>query len=112
MISEKCSGVGGVRSLALRSELVALAGPLDWRDNRKSWLAKAARRAGISVRAAKAIFYGEPGERRASTIEAIARANAGAGRHDESVDGGDSGMSAKLAALERRLATLEGRGAA
>jgi len=41
-------------------ELVALvAGPRDWHDNRKSWLAKAAHRAGISFRQAKALFYGE-----------------------------------------------------
>jgi hypothetical protein len=41
-------------------ELVALvAGPRDWSDNRKSWLSRAAHRAGISFRQAKALFYGE-----------------------------------------------------
>jgi hypothetical protein len=45
------------------SELVALfavvAGNRAWTDNRKSWIARGARRAGISPRQAKAIFYGE-----------------------------------------------------
>lgn len=41
-------------------ELVALvAGPREWTDNRKSWLSRGARRAGISFRQAKALFYGE-----------------------------------------------------
>ena len=41
-------------------ELVALvAGPRDWHDNRKSWLQRAGRRAGISFRQVKALFYGE-----------------------------------------------------
>lgn len=53
-MSEKFSGARSVR------ELVALvAGPRQWSDNRKSWLERAARRAGISFRQAKALFYGE-----------------------------------------------------
>lgn len=51
---EKCSEGASVR------ELVALvAGPREWSDNRKSWLARAARRAGISFRQCKSLFYGE-----------------------------------------------------
>jgi hypothetical protein len=53
-MSEKLSGDRSVR------ELVALvAGPRDWHDNRKSWLGRAAQRAGITYRQAKALFYGE-----------------------------------------------------
>jgi hypothetical protein len=53
-MSEKSSRGTSVR------ELVALvAGPRQWSDNRKSWLGRAAHRAGISPRQVKALFYGE-----------------------------------------------------
>lgn len=49
--------VPGVMSVR---ELVALvAGPRAWSDTRQSWIARAARRAGISYRQAKSLFYGE-----------------------------------------------------
>ena len=52
---EKSSGVGvGVRNL-----VALVAGPRDWSDNRKSWLSRAARRAGISFRQTKSLWYGE-----------------------------------------------------
>lgn len=42
------------------SELIeAVAGARQWSDTRQSWINRAARRAGISYRAAKAIYYGE-----------------------------------------------------
>lgn len=41
-------------------ELVAeVAGGRTWTDNRKSWLQKAARRAGLSYRSMRALWYGE-----------------------------------------------------
>lgn len=51
---EKLFGGLGVREL-----IAAVAGQPSWSDNRQSWLARAARRAGISHRQAKALFYGE-----------------------------------------------------
>jgi len=54
MNSEKSSGTGDMREL-----VAAVAGPVEWSDNRKSWLNRAARRAGISARQTKALFYGE-----------------------------------------------------
>lgn len=51
---EKRSGRDVVRNL-----VAAVAGPREWSDNRKSWLARAARRAGITSRQAKSLFYGE-----------------------------------------------------
>jgi hypothetical protein len=48
------------RSEGSMQELVAaVAGPREWGDTRQSWIARAARRAGISFRQAKSIFYGE-----------------------------------------------------
>ena len=43
----------------MRELIAAVAGPRDFSDNRKSWLNRAARRAGISYRSVKAVFYGE-----------------------------------------------------
>lgn len=41
-------------------ELVAeVAGARSWSDNRKSWLSRAARRAGLSYRSVRALWYGE-----------------------------------------------------
>jgi hypothetical protein len=51
---EKLSDEGSMREL-----VTAVAGPRDWADTRESWLARAARRAGISYRQMKAIWYGE-----------------------------------------------------
>ena len=51
---EKLSG--GMR---MRDLVAAVAGPRTWTDNRKSWLNRAARRAGISYRSVKAVWYGE-----------------------------------------------------
>src|SRR5436190_20419068 len=53
MSSEKCSEFSG------RDLVAAVAGPRSWSDTRQSWLARAARRAGISYRQTKALFYEE-----------------------------------------------------
>lgn len=53
-MSEKLSG--GVR---MRELIATVAGPVLWSDNRQSWLARAARRAGISCRQVKSLWYGE-----------------------------------------------------
>ena len=44
---------------AMRALVSAVAGPREFSDNRKSWLNRAARRAGLSYRSVKAVFYGE-----------------------------------------------------
>lgn len=43
-----------------REMLCELAGPRGWHDTRESWLARGARRAGLTLRRARAIFYQEP----------------------------------------------------
>ena len=42
-----------------RDDIIALAGPYRSGDTRESWLARAARKARISFRQAKALWYGE-----------------------------------------------------
>lgn len=50
MSSEKAS---------MRDVIATVAGPRTWNDTRESWLARAARRANISYRSAKSLWYGE-----------------------------------------------------
>lgn len=52
---EKLSKMSTVVNWA--NEIAAIAGPYD--GNRKSWLARAARKAGVTCRQAKALYYGE-----------------------------------------------------
>lgn len=46
-------------AVPLRELVVAVAGPQTTFDNRKSWLARAARHANVSFRSVKAVFYNE-----------------------------------------------------
>lgn len=55
----------------MRAAIIDLAGPKDWIDTRQRWLERAARRAGISFRAAKALYYGETPDPRSSVVEKI-----------------------------------------
>lgn len=43
-----------------RDMLCELSGPRGWNDTRESWLARGARKTGLSLRRARAIFYQEP----------------------------------------------------
>ncbi len=43
----------------MREAVAAVAGPKEWSDTRETWNARAARRANVSYRQAKALFYGE-----------------------------------------------------
>lgn len=54
MEAEKSSG-----ERKMRDAIAAVAGPRGWNETRESWLARAARRAGITCRTMKALWYGE-----------------------------------------------------
>ena len=43
----------------VRDSIATVAGPRSWSDTRESWLARAARRAGISYRTTKSLWYGD-----------------------------------------------------
>lgn len=43
----------------MRELIAAVAGPVQFSDNRKSWLSRAARNSGLTFRTVKALFYGE-----------------------------------------------------
>lgn len=44
---------------SMREAIATVAGPRQWSDTRESWLARAARKSGVTFRQAKALFYGE-----------------------------------------------------
>lgn len=73
-MSEKVSG--------LRELIVAVAGPRSWSDTRESWLARAARRAGISFRQAKSAFYGEIKNPNSASAQRLRAAAAAQGRSE------------------------------
>jgi len=64
----------------MRQLVAAVAGPREFSDNCKSWLNRAARRAGISYRSVKAVFYAEitdPNHHAVRLLEFAARERAG-----------------------------------
>lgn len=60
------------RVINWQTEIGAIAGPFD--GNRKSWLARAARKAGTSYRQIKSLWYGENVDPKLSVAEDILKA--------------------------------------
>ena len=58
-----------------RDMLCELSGPRGWNDTRESWLARGARRAGLTLRRARAVFYQEPIRLTADELLGIMRAH-------------------------------------
>lgn len=58
-----------------RARLCDLCGPRGWNDTRESWLARGARKAGLTLRRARALFYCEPLRLDADEYLAIERAH-------------------------------------
>lgn len=110
------SSVPGVRVLTalaaeMRDAIIEIAGAPAWFENRKSWLARAARAAGIPHRTAKAIFYREVEDPRASVVEKIrnARARLHAAQNKSEAKARDEyrTLCERIASLEARLATAQ-----
>lgn len=106
MIPEKSSGnpergkVVHCLSLELKYAVVTLAGPRRDGDTRESLIARAARRAGISFRQAKSLYYGETRDPRASVVERVRAALAAHSSQSE------ANARAELAAIKDRIASL------
>ena len=76
---EKLSGGARMREL-----VSAVAGPRQWSDTRESWLARAARKTGISYRTIKAVWYGEITDKDHPAVQLLEHA---AGRRAEVLAG-------------------------
>ena len=94
----------------MRNAIVTLAGERRWHDTRESWLAGAARKAGISYRQAKAFFYGEARNPSVATVERVRAAlkhqPVGTGEYDHRIEE----MRALVAELHRAADRLESLG--
>lgn len=82
----------------MHDAIVKLAGDREVYDSRERWLQRAARRAGISFRTAKALFYREVPDPRASVIEKIRTAVRG---------NGDEPQLGAYAALQTQIDKLQ-----
>jgi hypothetical protein len=87
----------------MRDAIRELAGPRSFTDTRESWLNRAARRAGISFRQAKAFHYGETMNPRVADVEkvrtAVRSTHTGAHTHVRDVE-------ERLQALEQLVAEI------
>lgn len=72
-MAEKSSEDRRLNALAdeMQQSIAAVAGPRGLHDTRETWLARAARRCGISRRQAKAFFYGEASNPRHADVEKV-----------------------------------------
>lgn len=94
---EKCS-----RGKTMREYVLQVAGSGGVYDNRMSAIARAARRAGVTYRQAKSLFYGEiTNPQHLAARRMIDAANAVQARREEKA------ASYELAELHRRLSRLE-----
>jgi hypothetical protein len=88
----------------MRDAIREIAGPRDFNDTRESWLNRAARRAGISFRQAKAFHYGETMNPRVGDVEKV-RAAVRSTHQSQRRTGADDELTELRARLER-LETL------
>lgn len=58
-------------ALEMRQAIAAVAGPRGWQETREYWLARAARRIGITYRQTKSLFYQECRDPRASVVQRV-----------------------------------------
>jgi hypothetical protein len=85
----------------MRDAIRELAGPRDFNDTRESWLARAARKAGISFRQAKAFHYGETPNPRVQDVEKVRAAVRTTQQHTR------TGARTHVRDVEERLQELE-----
>lgn len=85
-------------ALEMKHSIVLLAGHRHSSDTRESMIARAARRANISFRQAKALFYGETRDPRASVVEKVRAAIK---------DAETDNLAARFIALETTLAHVD-----
>lgn len=100
---EKSSGVRIVTALAneMHVKLVALCGPRSWFENRESWLARGAKIAGITYRAARSCFYKEADYPHVRTVERVRAAHA---KQEAIAREEYRKLSALIASIETRMA--------
>lgn len=99
---KKVSNAADIRE-ELHDGLIKLAGPRAWCDTRESWIARAARRYGISARTARSIFYRQISDPKWSVVEAIRNALRERDADDEQKE---KATADELARLETEIGEL------
>lgn len=98
--SKKMSHVADIRD-EIHEGIVRLAGVRAWSDTRESWIARAARKAGLSPRMARSLFYREIDDPKWSVVAAVRDALRRFDEHQE------ANARDELQSLRDRIATLE-----
>lgn len=95
-------------AIEMRQAIIALAGERGWCETRQRWLEKAARASGISYRTAKALFYAEMPDPKASIViavrQAVEKKSASEGEHAANEF---ALLEARMRSLENRLASID-----
>jgi hypothetical protein len=88
-------------------EISVIAGPMLANETRESWLNRAARKAGIAYRQAKALYYGETDDPKVSVaynvLKAAATARREAMERAERLENHAAKLNAKIKALDPNL---------
>lgn len=93
----------------LHDAMTRVAGPREWCDTRESWIARAARRAGVPFRTARAIFYREIRDPKWSIVEAVRTAARALDEHNESKARDELiALRARIERLEQEIADARG----
>jgi hypothetical protein len=91
----------------MRESIIRLGGERSWFETRQAWLDRAARIAGISARSAKALFYRETPDPKASVVERVRCAVEKLNDVEEAKARDEfKQINTRIAELERQLDTL------
>lgn len=104
MKPDKRYGIKMTVAAEMKDAIVFLAGPRGWHDNRKSWLSKGARAAGISYRQARSLFYQEAENPRSKIVEAVREALRK--RHSETLKEARNAYSELTQSIQRAESAL------
>lgn len=88
----------------MHKAIVKLAGERSWCETREAWIARAARKADIPYRAAKALFYREVSDPKSSIVERVRHAVAMTNKCLEDNTGVDyKKLKIRIEELQRQL---------
>lgn len=90
-----------------REAIANIAGPVGHDDTRESWLARAARKANITFRQAKALYYGECADPRYSVAVKVRQAAEKIQREEEALRNDVAEIWDRLSKLETRISEID-----
>lgn len=88
-------------SAEMRQSIISLAGVRGWGETRQRWIEKAARKAGISYRTTKSLFYSEMPDPKASIVARVRQAA------EKKLTSREGQAQNEFARLESRLRHIE-----